>query len=565
MKINKTNFKIFFIAIHILLTIIVIRLMYLQIYRHDFFKNKLDDQLKRIVKLYPNRGNIFDRNKKPLALTSTSYSIYATPYQIKDKFIFSKEIAYILKTHPKKIFKIISSKSPFVWVKRKVSPEIKKQLEELKLVGINYIKVEKRVYPNKSLGADILGFVGIDNQGLSGLEYQHDHLLKGSPGKLIIEGDPRGFRLMTGSRKEILPNNGGHIETTIDEYIQYSTQKHLAHGVSLNRAIKGHAIVMKPKTGEIIAMTDYPDFDANNWRLYKSKILKNSCITDVFEPGSIFKIITLAAVLEEKLFQPESSLYIPEKIYLAGHTIREAHKRKEGESATKTVAQIIQESLNVGTTLLAQKLGKVKFYKYMQAFGFGTPTEIDLPGESAGILKPPKNWSGVDIAMHSFGQGLAATTIQMACAVSAVANGGLLLKPRIIKSMSQENGKIVKSPPKQIKRRIISKVNAKKIIDILTVAVEKGTGTTAKVPGFKVAGKTGTAQKAKENGLGYEPGKYIASFIGFFPAEDPEYLIIIAVDSPERYIYGSQVAAPIFKNIAKDIVNYKNLKPTVYK
>ncbi|MFT5171151.1 MAG: cell division protein FtsI (penicillin-binding protein 3), partial [Candidatus Marinamargulisbacteria bacterium] len=288
---------------------------------------------------------------------------------------------------------------------------------------------------------------------------------------------------------------------------------------------------------------------------------KNSCITDVFEPGSIFKIITLSGVLEEEIVSPKTTLFVPETLKVYNRTINESHKREEGEQDNKSVTEIIVKSLNVGTSLLAEKLGKERFFAYIEQFGFGSTTGVELTGESKGILRPLSAWSGVDTATISFGQGIAVTPLQMATAISAIANGGLLLKPRLVRYITNKEETSLVGIPVVKKRRIISEGTANQVKQIMRKVVDRGTGTTAQIPGYKMAGKTGTAQKAKENGLGYEKGKYVASFIGFFPVYAPKYLILVVVDSPKKSIWGSTVAAPIFKNIAADIIHHYNIPP----
>jgi cell division protein FtsI/penicillin-binding protein 2 len=558
---NKTRFKILKWGITFLFFVLISRLFYLQIIKHDFFKGKSKEQINRIVNLYPHRGNIYDTNNEPLALTQISYSAYAIPPEIKNKRVFAKTISKLLNLNYKYVYTKITAKTPFSWLKRKLDRQTYLALKQLKLKGLNFIKEEKRVYPNNMLSAHILGFVGIDNQGLGGLEHKYDKLLRGSPGKLFLEGDPRGRLLISGQKKVIPPYDGGHLVTTIDKYIQYSVQKHLKNGALKNLADGGQVIVMNPKNGDILAMADYPEFNPNKYYNYAMQDTKNSCITDVFEPGSVYKIITLAAALEEEIVTPGSIIEVPEELFFAGRIIKEAHDRKEGESDKKTVTEIIRDSLNVGTSLLSIKLGPEKIYKYSSFFGFGSPTNICLPGESSGLLRPLKTWSKVDVAMISFGQGIAVTPLQMACAVSAIANNGILLQPRLVKSISHSNGKTVKGITKKRRDNILSKKTADQVVNIMQQVVENGTATTVRIPGYNIAGKTGTAQKARKDGRGYEKGKYIASFIGFFPAEDPKILILVSIDNPKKSYWGSTVAGPIFKNIANDIIKYYEIPP----
>ncbi|MCP4051176.1 MAG: penicillin-binding protein [bacterium] len=564
MNINRARLRFFLICFYTILCLIVVRLGYLQLFKHNFFLQKSTSQLKKIIKLYPNRGNVYDHKNKPLALTTTSYSAYTMPSQIKDKLEFTKKVTSVINSSQKDILKRINTRSPFVWIKRKLNSTSYQKLLDLNLEGLDFIKEEKRVYPHNNLAADILGFVGIDNQGLGGLEYKYDSLLKGSSGKIILEGDPRGCRLITGSKKTLPPNDGKNIITTIDEYIQYIAQKYLKEGVEKNQAEAGHVIVMNPGTGDILAMADYPFFNANQWSKYPVHTRKNSCVVDVFEPGSVFKVFTLAAALEENLFSYDQKIKVPEKLKIGRHTINEAHARKDGESGIYSVSQIIEKSLNVGSSLLAGQLGKEKFYEYIKSFGFGKQTGIELPGESSGLLRHPDKWAKIDLSMISFGQGVACTPLQIATAVSAIANKGLLVKPRIIKYFTQETDQTMKSIPKKTVRRVIDKETALKVTEVMTNVVKQGTAVAASLPGYNVAGKTGTAQKAKKNGRGYEHGKYMPSFVGFFPSYKPEVLILVVLDSPKKNYYASLSACPVFKKIALATADYLNIAPDYY-
>lgn len=558
---NKRHITFFFIIIIISLAIIS-RLGYLQLYKNEFFKEKSNNQLKRIIKLYPNRGSIFDRNLKPLALTEPSYQIYAIPNDIENKWVLAKKIAPILNKDRKDISdKLYASKAPFLWLKRHASESTMKTLKALNLKGLGFIKTEKRVYPNNQLASHMMGFVGIDNQGLSGIEYRYDKQLKGSSGKIILDGDPRGTQLVSGKKIKIPPNDGQSIITTIDSSIQFIAEKSLEKAVKKHKAEAGQAIIMDPKTGDILAMAIVPTFNPNTWQSSKTSDRRIRPITDVFEPGSIFKIITLASVLEEDIVSSKTTIHVPETYKLFNKVIKEAHARKENESSNKTVSEIIEQSLNVGTTLLAIKLGKERFYKYIKEFGFGEKTQIQLPGESKGLLSPPQKWSGLDIATHSFGQGIATTGLQLTAAMSIIANNGIYIKPRIIKYFQSKDQSTLKGIPIQKKERIISEQTAYEVKKTLFNVVERGTAKNIKIKGYTLAGKTGTAQKAKTKGLGYEKGNYIASFLGFFPVEDPKIVMLVSIDSPQKGYYGSTVAGPVFKECAKFIIDYYNIPP----
>lgn len=540
---------------------LISRLFYLQVIQYDYFKTKSTDQLQRIIRTSPDRGYIYDRNKNTLAMTTYSYSVFASPKYIEDKVAFAKQVAPILDKSYDDIFSHIDNQLLFVWLARKKSKSVYAKLQSLQLKGIDFIKEERRVYPNKELAAQAIGFVGIDNQGLGGLEFQYNEFLTGIPGKLILESDPRGYRLITGQSKIVDPTyDGWHLYTTLDAYVQSISEKYLAQAVEEQSALKGNVIVMNPKTGEILAMANYPKFDANLWYQVPLENRKNRCVTDMYEPGSVFKMITLASALEEKKVSPDSIITIPETLSIGNRTIREAHGRPAGESSQKKVDEILIHSLNVGTTLLALKVGKEKFYQYITQFGIGEKTQVECPGESPGMIKPKSNCVDLDIAMMSFGQGIAVTPIQIAAVASVIANGGELLQPRIIQYLIDKRQVNMTAVPRKVKRRVISPDTAKKVTDMMVKVVDIGTAQGAQIHGYSIAGKTGTAQ-IPDGVHGYFRDRYVASFVGFLPAYDPQLLILVIVDSPRKSIWGATVAVPIFKNIAQDLVDYLDIPP----
>ncbi len=541
--------------------VLVVRLLYLQVYKHEFYADKSRRQVNKTFTIYPNRGEIFDRNGTPLAFSTPVYSAYAIPTQIQDKTGFAQKVSDITGQRYETVLRLISNRGAFMWIRRKLDADTHARLEALELEGLNFVLEDMRVYPQKQLLSHVLGFVGIDNQGLGGLEYKFDRTLQGNPGRIMLEGDPRGYRLVSGKKETQDPYEGANITTTIDIYLQYLCQKYLREGVLENGADGGQVVIMNPKTGDILAMADYPEFDSNDWRKSTDMNRKNSNVTDVYEPGSVFKLVTLAGVLNEGLVTTRTVLVVPQTFTIGGRTINEAHGREPGESDYRTVSEIIEKSLNVGTSLLAIKLGQKKFYHYITEFGFGAQTEVELPAESRGILNSLKRWNAPDIAMISFGQGVAVTPIQMASAVAAIANKGERIKPRIVWKMSHKNESSVQAIPITSEGQIIRPEIAKEIVNVMKDTVRSGTAIGAQIPGYSIGGKTGTAQKVRTGGFGYEPGKYVASFIGFLPADDPELVILVIVDSPSKSIYGSTVAIPIFRKIALASIDHLNIYP----
>ena len=560
---NKSrHFTVILITI-ILTSILVLRAFYLQVIQYQFFKEKAEQQLKGIILLHPHRGNIYDRNKVPLAITEKTFSVFAVKNEMNDITETARITAEILNENPAEMNKNWrKTRSNFLWVKRQVPTETALKLRKLHLRGIGFVQTEKRVYPQNHVGAQIMGYVGVDNQGLSGLEYRFDKKLKGSAGKIILERDPRGFQLLTGQRKTIPNYDGFHIISTIDTPIQYAAEKALKKGVANAKAKGGKIIVMNPKNGDILAMAAYPNFNPNEWENYESTSRKNRAVTDVYEPGSIFKTITIAGALEEGVVTPETVFDVPEQLPLYNIVIKEAHERPEGESSRKTVTDIYKESLNVGTSLIAMKLTDKKLHQYVEAFGFGQPTEIQLSGESKGIARKFKNWSKVDVATISFGQGIAVTALQIINATSAIANHGVLMTPRIVDYLANDDFTIRHSTPIRPKRQVISKKTAAEMTEIMETVVREGTAKNVQIPGYSIAGKTGTAQKVAEGGHGYESGAYIASFVGFFPAKDAQVIILVSIDTPRTVIWGSAIAGPVFKEVAEFIINYKQIPPS---
>lgn len=560
MKKNRIRIILYFLIFFIFSGIILGRLFYLQIIKHDFFENKLERQLKRTIYISPHRGNIYTRDKKPLALSEYAYSLYAIPIKIKDKNSFALKLAPLIGKNKNEIFNKINNRAYFIWLKRKCNQTLYKKISNLNLEGLDFIKEEKRIYPYKNLAGEIVGFVGIDNQGLGGIEYRFDKFLTGKPGKIILEIDPRGYQIISGIKKIVDPTyDGGHIYTTLDSYMQYIAKKYIKEGVEQTKAHSGSVIVLNPNTGEILAMANYPDFDPNNWQDSKPIFLRNSSINDLFEPGSIFKIVILSSVLEKNIATPNTVFTIPTRLKIGKHTISEAHAAHVA-SYQKTLGQIIIESLNVGTSILSQKVGKDYFYEYIKGFGFGDYCGIDLPGEAKGILRPKEDASAIDLMMMSFGQSISVTPLQMTLSLAAVANGGYLLKPRIIQYFTDQ-ADYLKTNPKTVRKQVITKATSEKITNILVTTVDSGTGGLAKIDGYSVAGKTGTAQKPNPKSRGYLTGRYVASFIGFLPASKPEVLILVTLDSPRTSIFGGTASAPIFKKIALKAIDYYNIPP----
>ena len=526
-----------------------LRLSYIQFFKSRYLSNIASQQHNLYIELEPVRGAIRDRNLKPLAFNVPSDSLYGSPRQIKNKEKVITGLKEILGLDESYLKSRLDRDKAFVWLARKISPEQVDRIKKLKLAGIGFIRESKRCYPNKNLASQEIGFAGLDNTGLEGLELSYDSYLKGSNGWAQALRDARQNTLLW--EKIALPKDGHEIVLTIDEFIQFVAERELERVYKTFRALGASVIVMNPKTGEILAMANRPTYDPNRPQATGLDSRRNRALTDMFEPGSVFKIVTASAALEEGKFNESNRFFCENGSYRVANHILHDHQ----PHGWLTFSQVIAESSNIGTTKIAQALGGDLVYKYADLFGFGKKSGLDLPGEISGVLKETKNWSKTSIGAVPIGQEVGVTALQLVSAISVIANGGVLMKPFIVKEIRNSDGQTVKEFAPQKIRRVISPPIAKRIKDILVMVTEEGTGQLAKVSDFKVAGKTGTSQKLEPNGA-YSHSKHIASFIGFAPADDPLIAIVVTVDEPRPYYFGGAVSAPVFKRIAQETVNY---------
>lgn len=545
----------------IVFAILIIRLLYLQLIKHDFYVDRSHDQRLRIITLSPDRGDIFDRNGNILATSIKAYSIFAVPAGVQDKNRVSRILSKMLSEKETAISEKLSSNKPFVWIKRKIEEPLARKIMEKNLPGIGFLPEKKRVYPKKKLASQIIGFVGTDNQALSGIELSYDRYLKGEEGRLITEKDLRGREILTSSLRVLKsPTDGMDLTLTIDEPIQYKAENDIKNAVVSNHAKSGCAIVMDIKTGEILALAAYPDFDPNEYQKYSQEIWYNRVVTDVYEPGSTFKLITVASAMETGVIKKDSKIYCPDSIELGGRVIKNSHRIKFNTKIL-SVEEILRESVNTGVVQIALKLGKDKFYDHIRAFGFGQQTNVGLPGESRGILQEPSLWNKPDIGMISFGQSIAVTPIQLIDALASIANGGIRVKPRLVRKVESIDKNFLKIFAPERFGETVSPKTAKEVLALSETVVEQGTGRLAQLPDFKVGGKTGTAQKARPGGMGYMEGHYVSSFIGFAPLNDPQLAVLVILDDPRPFYWGERVASPVFKDIAEFSLRRLNIAP----
>jgi cell division protein FtsI (penicillin-binding protein 3) len=504
----------------------------------------------------PKRGAVYDRGNQPLALSLESQSVYVRPHRLRNPAEAIATLAGILKLKPAEVEQKLAAKKPFVWLKRQVSPVEAEQIQALRMDGIGMYFEPTRYYPQGGLAGHLLGFVNRDSEGLEGIELKYNDYIRGAAGSSVSERDALGRRVLVEGVEGLQVPPGSDVHLTIDSPIQHLAEKELAGAILKYRAKAGVAIVVDPATGEVLALANYPTFDPNKASQQNADQRRNRAVTDSFEPGSTFKTILAAAALEEGVVGKDDLFYCEMGRYpYAGRVIHDTHPH-----GWLPFAKILQVSSNIGFTKVAEKLKKDRYFKYIDKFGFGRATGLDVPGEVPGLLRRPETWSGIDLATHAFGQGISTTPMQMVMAYAAIANGGILMRPYVTRKVVSPQGEVLVENQPQIVRRVISEKTAQSLSAMLRdVTNEGGTGTAAKVDGFDVAGKTGTAQKAERGG--YSAKKRVSSFVGFVPADNPRLVSLVLIDEPEGNVYGGIVAAPAFRNIAQGVLRQLAVAP----
>lgn len=553
--------KIVLLVIILLFIIIIFKVFYIQVISYDKLNSLANSLWNRNLPIEANRGKILDTNGIVLADNLTTASLVLIPNQIKNKEEVAESLAKILNVSYEEMYKHVSKKTSMERVHpegRRLSYEIADKISNLKYDGVYLIKESKRIYPYDTLLSHTIGFVGIDNQGLSGLELTYNDYLTGEYGSIKYSSDAKGNKLELAESYE-KPQDGMNLTLTINYELQASLERELDNAVSKYNPDQALGIAMNPKTGEILAISSRPNFSPSNYQNYTTEeINRNLPVWMTYEPGSTFKIITLATALEENVVDLEKDMYYDS----GGIQVENARIKcwKAGGHGAQTYLQVVENSCNPGFVTLGQKLGKEKLFEYINKFGFGTKTGVDLNGESTGILFNLEKVGPVELATTSFGQGVSVTPIQQITAVSAAINGGYLLKPYIVKSVNEpETNSVILENNKTIVRKVISDSTSEKVRYALESVVTNGTGRNAFIDGYRVGGKTGTAQKV-ENGR-YMIGNYIVSFIGFLPANDPEIVVYIAIDNPKGITqYGGTVAAPIARSILLDAIDILDIE-----
>jgi cell division protein FtsI (penicillin-binding protein 3) len=532
----------------------------LAVLRGGEFTRKAAGQHRREVSLLPHRGEIVDRNGELLALSLNVPSVYIRPRQLGDDRSRLPDLARALRIPAARVEKQVGSQ-PFVWLKRQALPQELSAVLDLQLPGVGHFEEPRRVYPHASLAAHMLGFVGTDAQGLSGLELRFENEIRGQAVRVAVDRDARGREFLRTAHTEP-PTDGSRVQLTIDAEIQALTERELAAGVASAKAVAGAAVVLDPETGELLALANYPTFNPNNraeWGnpRFKQRI-RNRAISDPYEPGSTFKAILAAAALEQGVIKPTERIFCENGDWKIGKwDINDSHPH-----GWLSFAEVIQFSSNIGSAKVGERLGRERYHDWLKKFGFGARTGIELPDESPGILRDGKSWGRIELITNSFGQGISVTPVQMVAAYATIANGGRLMQPFVVRRITASDGRVMLDHEPRMVRQVLSPRAASTTTELLRRVVEEkgGTGSRARLDTFTVAGKTGTAQKVDPRTHAYS-SKRIGSFVGFVPADHPRAVILVLIDEPTTAVYGGVVAAPVFRNIAEGVMQSLRVAP----
>jgi len=560
---DKPRWRVFIIATLIisLFAMISIKALELQVLDRERAFKIARKQHHGTSTLLPRRGKIFDRNGKELAVNVDVKSIYANPKNVTNPKDTAKILSEKLNLPEEKIHKRVASNKSFVWIKRLADSKPAEELQNSDIEGLGFIPEPKRIYPNGTLMGQVIGFTDVDSIGIEGIEYRYDSSLIGKTRKITLKRDARGNKILS-DLSEIQDidqdkTSGQDIVLTIDSQIQHIVERELKEGIEEMGGEKGMALVMKPETGEVLAMASYPFIDPNSYSKFPEQNRRNLPIWYAHEPGSTMKVFLAASALEDKKVNPNSKFNCENGRRKIGSAVIKDVKAR----GTLTVSEIVKYSSNIGASKIGELMGRDKYYKYLKKFGFGEKTGIGLPGESKGQLASPRKWGPIELATISFGQGVSVTSLQIITALSAIANGGYLMKPYVIEKIVDPEGNIVTENKPEVITRVISYDTSDQMKQILQSVVEDGTGKKAQIPGFSVAGKTGTAQIPNPKSGGYYADRYIASFIGFTPVEDPEIVMAVVVEAPRKKTHGGSVAGPIFKQIAEKVLFHMDISP----
>lgn len=532
--------------------VVLYRLVSLQVLQAAELTVKADRQHQKTVALEGARGTIVDRHGKVLAMNMDVPSVFGVPTALESPAQTARTLSPVLHVRASELEKKLRQDRSFVWLARKLDPEQGHQLEQMPMEGIGTVLEGRRFYPKGPLLAHVLGFAGLDGAGLEGLERRYESHLHGEKRVAVLQRDALGRIVFPKDEAAQNPASGHSLTLTIDEVIQYVAEKELEEAMNKTRAKAGTVIVLDPQTGALLALAISPRFDPNSVAALTPGRWRNRALTDAYEPGSTMKAIVAAAALEENVMKPGTMVFGENGRMTIANTVIHDHEKL----GWVTFAQVIQKSSNIGAAKTGMALGDQRLYRYLQAFGFGQRTEIDLPGEAVGLLRDPKDWGRRSLASISMGQEIGVTPMQMVSAISVLANGGVLMKPYVVSKVRDAQGQVIKQIDPQVKRRVISPDTARTVTSILEGVVTDGTGTKAAIPGFRVAGKTGTAQKIDPRTGAYSSTQFVGSFVGFVPAENPRLAMIVVIDEPQGESFGGLVAAPVFRRVGEQVLNY---------
>jgi cell division protein FtsI (penicillin-binding protein 3) len=532
--------------------VVLFRLVTLQVLQAAELSAQANRQHQKTVSLEGARGTIVDRHGKILAMNVEVQSVFGVPNTVDSPLKTARQLSPILHVKTDELERKLRQDRRFVWLARKLDPEQGRRLDRLSLDGIGVVMEGRRFYPKGPLLAHVLGFSGMDGEGLEGVEHRYEPYLHGEKRMMVLQRDAFGHTVFPKGMMERSPTPGHSLTLTIDEVVQYIVERELEDAVGRARAKSGTMIVLDPKTGAVLAMAVSPRFDPNAVSALNPDRWRNRALTDAYEPGSTMKAMMAAAAIEERVVRPNTMVFGEHGRMTVANTVIHDHERLGWIS----FAQVIQKSSNIGAAKTGMALGEHRLYRYLQAFGFGQRTEIDLPGEGVGLVRDPKDWGRRSVASISIGQEIGVTPLQMVSAVAAIANDGMLMKPYVVSEIRDADNHILRQVPPQAKRRVISRETARSVTKILEGVVTDGTGTNAAIPGFRVAGKTGTAQKIDPRTGAYSASRFVASFAGYAPADNPQLAMIVVIDEPLGDTQGGAVAAPVFSRVGEQVLSY---------
>lgn len=532
--------------------VVLFRLVTLQVWQAAELSVKADRQHRKTVSLEGARGTIVDRHGKVLAMNVEVPSAFGVPTTLDSPTKTARVLAPVLQVRSDELERKLRQARSFVWLARKLDPEQGRRLERLSLDGVGVVMEGRRFYPKGPFLSHVLGFAGMDGEGLEGVEHRYESYLRGEKRMMVLQRDALGRSVFPTDLTERNPTPGHNLALTIDEVIQYITERELEDAVMRTQAKSGTMIVLEPQTGAVLAMAVSPRFDPNVVSNLSPDRWRNKALADAYEPGSTLKAVVAAAAIEEHVVKPNTMVFGEHGRMTIANTVIHDHEKLGWVS----FSQVIQKSSNIGAAKTGMALGEQRLHRYLQTFGFGQKTEIDLPGEGAGLVKRPKDWGRRSVASISMGQEIGVTPLQMVSAIAALANEGVLMKPYVVSEIRGPEGHLLKRVSPQVRRRVVSPETAHTVTKILEGVVTDGTGGKAAIPGFRVAGKTGTAQKIDPRTGSYSVSRFVTSFAGYVPADNPRLAMIVVIDEPQGDAWGGTVAAPVFSRVGEQVLNY---------